>query len=905
MESRAVSIYLNQERFRQSLLDSNNPLEVFKKTYKKVHQHLNFRFEQGGNVRNLVYERSTLIDCLIHFAWHQFSWQGNVSLIAVGGYGRGELHPRSDIDILLLCDENSLKPNQKNAQAFLALLWDIGMEVGHSVRTLSECIRIAAEDVTVVTNLMESRLLQGNLDLLKQLQCATQPEKMWDNNTFFRAKVTEQSARHSKYNHTEYKLEPNVKNGPGGLRDIQTIYWVAKRFFNVSSMNELSGKGFFTEAEYATLLYGEEFLWKVRYGLHLITERVEERLLFDFQKDLAQLFGYKEDDSQLAIERFMHDYYRIVLTLRELNDVLLQFLGEAILKNQTQCITQINERFQLRDFSIELTDPNVFENHPSALLEIFVHAAQNPSVQGFRAATIRLMRENRGLIDDTFRQDPKNNELFIQLLRSPHQVSLQLRRMKRYGILGRYLPEFDRIIGQMQHDLFHIYTVDDHTLNVIEFMQRFLSNEAEEQFPFVTNVAQQLPKIELLYLAGLFHDIAKGRGGDHSSLGAVDALMFCQRLRLSRRDGRLVSWLVERHLAMSFTSQKKDLYDPEVIHAFAKLVSDEIHLDYLYVLTVADMNGTNPNIWNSWRASLLQQLYSETKRALRRGLENPLDREDCISETQELAMEQLLTGSNPFTEQAIWELWQTAGEDYFLRESSEDIVWHTSAILRTSHSNEKKQEQPLVIIKDHTPSGGGYFRGPKHKVSQIFIRTASNKNVFAAMTAVLDQMNLNIQDARIYTTVSGYSMDTFYVLNQEGLPISNSPEIIQSIVHNIHSELSLGEAYPDIIERRTPRQMKHFSSPTRTTISNELSQRYTLLEVISPDRPGFLALIARIFIELNIALVTAKISTLGERVEDVFFITDQYGSRLSDPVLCQHLQKTIEQRLDAKRSDMT
>lgn len=809
----------------------------------------------------------------------------------MGGYGRGELHPQSDIDLLLLLSNTPQQNDLDQAQDFLTLLWDIGLNIGHSVRTLDECIDIAGKDITVATSIMEARVLQGPLSQLKALQIATTPNEMWANEQFFIAKTKEQAQRHDKYNDTEYNLEPNVKNAPGGLRDIQTIQWIAKRFFNVTTLSALHGKGFFTEAEYATLLHGEEFLWKVRYGLHIIAKRAEERLLFDYQKELALLFGYKDKNNQLAIEQFMHEYYRIVLSLRELNDVLLQFLDEAIIqRGRPSKVTPINERFQLRNDFIEAIDAKVFEKNPSALLEVFVLAAQNKNISGIRASTIRLIRENRALIDKHFRQDERNNQLFLELLSSPNKLVSQLKRMKRYGILGRYLPEFDLIIGQMQHDLFHIYTVDDHTFNVIEFMRRFLLPDAEKKFPLVADVAKNLPKIVLLYIAGLYHDIGKGRGGDHSILGVKDAIQFCEQHKLSKREAAFIGWLVRNHLVMSSTSQKQDISDPEVIHNFAKLVGDTIHLNYLYALTVADMNGTNPNIWNNWRASLLQQLYSETKRALRRGLENPIDREEIVYETQKNAMA-LLLEDHHLDQQTISALWETAGDDYFLRESADDIAWHTEAIL-----TQNNPEQPLVLITEHTSKGN-------HKVTQIFIRALSKNNIFAAATSALDQLQLNIQDARIHSSISGYTMDTFYVLDQRGLPLNNDPVQHKKVISRLLKELALSDRYSDIIKRRTPRQLKYFSAPTRTSISNDLSQPHTILEVISPDRSGLLARLARIFVEYNIQLITAKISTLGERVEDIFFITDDNGHRLSDPQLCEQLQKSIREQLDAKTSD--
>ncbi len=887
--------FFDQNRFRQSLAE-NNPITVFKDAINAANTQFDARFKEGEDIRSLVYERALFIDCILHYAWHQFPWDNNISLIAVGGYGRGELHPHSDIDLLVLLGADELAEggdtgNRESIERFLMLLWDIGLEIGHSVRSIDQCVEIAREDITVATNLMECRTLLGNPELRRELMLLTGPDKIWAADEFFRAKWDEQITRHNKHNNTEYNLEPNVKNAPGGLRDIQMIGWAAKRFFGVRTLKQLEGKGFFTEEEFAILLTGEEFLWKVRYGLHMVAGRPEERLLFDHQRELATLFGYRDTDKSLAVEQFMHRYYRIVLALRELNDVMLQFLDEAILqKGHCKTVVPLNERFQLRDNYIEATHIYVFEETPSALLEIFVLMGQNPKIQGVRASTIRLMRENRDLIDDSFRNDRKNTALFLDLLRAPYALVTQLKRMKRYGILGRYLPEFDRVTGQMQHDLFHIYTVDAHTLLVIKNLRNFRHPGAEEIFPVAAHIMNRLPKKELLYIAGLYHDIAKGRGGDHSELGAVDAAAFCERHGLSKRETRLVRWLVEKHLLMSAVSQKQDLSDPEVIHNFANQVGDQMHLDFLYILTVADINATNPDLWNTWRASLMRTLYLETKRALRRGLGTPIDRQELIEETQLAAIRKL--EDKGFTEQQVRALWGDMGDDYFLREGYLDIAWHTEAVSE-HQADEARRDEPIVLIKETTSH--------EHEgATQIFISTRDRDNVFAAVATALDQLNLNIQDARIYNANSGYTVDTFYVLDNQGLPIGEDRERIAHIRTALLEELSLVDEYSDIINRRTPRQLKSFAMPTRTSISNDISSGLTVLEVISPDRPGLLARIGRIFLYFGIRLQNAKIATLGERVEDVFFICDRDGHPLSDPQLCKALQAEICRQLDAR-----
>lgn len=881
----------DEKAFRRSLHSADSIIDPFKDAQEAINTHLNFRFCEGESVKKLVHERAKMTDCLIHYAWNQFTWDSSISLIAVGGYGRGELHPKSDIDILVLMQNGTADQHSSNIEKLLTLLWDIGLDIGHSVRTLDECSSIAKEDITVATNIMEARTLQGDENLLEQLRMDTAPDKMWANDDFFLAKLDEQRQRHAKYNHTEYNLEPNIKNAPGGLRDIQTIKWVAKRFFNANSFEQLNSTGLFTEKEYTILDDGEAFLWRVRYGLHMIAKRPEERLLFEHQRELATLFGYKDNDESMAVEQFMHRFYRIALALRELNDVLLQFLDEAIVKQEQDAkITPLNERFQLHNDYIEITNTTVFTETPSALLEIFVLLGRHSKIKGIRASTIRVIRENLYLINDAFRKNSENNRLFVEFLRSPHMLVTQLKRMARYGILGRYLPEFGRIIGQMQHDLFHIYTVDAHTIKVIDYLRRFLLQRNVDAFPVACQTIRRLPNIELLYVAGLYHDVAKGRGGDHSTLGAVDVIQFCEQHQFTKRETKFAAWLVASHLIMSSVSQKQDLSDPEVIHEFALKMGDQMHLDYLYVLTVADMNATNPDIWNSWRASLLRELYLQTKRALSRGLENPVDRQELINDTQKAAM-RILLNENNVSEQAAWELWQTAGEDYFLRETYQDIAWQTEQILC-----QQNPEQALVFISDENILDEG-------TVTKIFIRAQSKQNIFAATTSILDQYNLNIQSARINNTISGYTMDTFYVLDQEGNALGDKNDIKNRITQSLIEEFEMVDNYSDIIKRRIPRQLKSFASETRTSIHNDTSKEHTILEVISPDRPGFLALLARIFVEYDIAVVTAKITTLGERVEDVFFITDSSGNRLSDPNLCARLETAIRTQLDAKNID--
>jgi len=873
-------------QFQAELALKASPIAAFKKAIRRAHEVLDSRFRDGREIRRLVEDRAWFTDQILREAWERLAWSedADIALLAVGGYGRGELHPYSDIDLLILLDSADHETFREPIERFLTLLWDIGLEVGQSVRSIDECVQEAQADLTVITNLMESRTIAGPERLRQRMQDVTGTSAMWPSKPFFLAKREEQRARHRKYNDTEYNLEPNVKGSPGGLRDIQTILWVARRHFGTLNLHSMVGQGFLLEGEYALLASSQEFLWKVRYALHMLAGRAEDRLLFDHQSSVAALLGFEDPDTKRSIERFMQKYYRVVMGIAELSDLIVQHFEEEILRaGENGPATPLNSRFQLRDGYIEVTHPNVFKRTPFAILEVFVLMAQHPEIKGVCADSIRLLRDHRHLIDDDFRKDIRNTSLFIELFKSPQGIHRNLRRMNRYGILGRYLPEFGHIVGQMQHDLFHIYTVDAHTLNLIKHLRKFKWPELAEKFPLASKLIDKLPKPELIYLAGLYHDIGKGRGGDHSELGAVDAEAFCARHQLPSWDSKLIVWLVQHHLVMSTTAQRKDLSDPQVIHDFAQFVGDQTHLDYLYVLTVADINATNPSLWNSWRASLLRQLYTETKRALRRGLENRLEREEQIRLTQSAALDILVRGGTDPDDAE--QLWSQLGDDYFLRHTANDVAWHTEAILQHPCDG-----NPLVLIKETTQRE---FEGG----TQIFIYAQDQHDFFAVTVAAMAQLNLNIHDARILTSTSQFTLDTYIVLEAEGGSIGENPERIKQIRQGLIDALKNPDEYPSIIQRRVPRQLKHFAFAPQVTIHNDAKRPVTVLELTAPDRPGLLARVGRIFVDFDLSLQNAKIATLGERVEDVFFVTDANNQQLSDPELCIRLQNAIIEQL--------
>ncbi|MAM00580.1 MAG: [protein-PII] uridylyltransferase [Alteromonadaceae bacterium] len=878
---------LSSDALRKIIADGTPVVQACRAILKQAQVSLADAFRAGAPVRELVAARARLVDGILGVLWERqsFARSGDIALIAVGGYGRGELHPHSDIDLLILTRDGVLPEWQDDLSAFVTLLWDLGLDIGHSVRGLDECVAAARGDVTILTNLLETRTLAGPDDMRQNLSARVFADEVCTDHDYFLAKREEQRKRHEKYSNTEYNLEPNLKGSPGGLRDIQNIGWVTKRHFGLDHLEDLTRFSILTHEEYRLLQDGETFLWELRFGLQILADRNENRLLFDHQRALAEILGYRDTEDRLGVELMMQRYYRVALSLSELTDLILQYLEEAILRrDEVDEIVPLNKRFQLRNRYIEAINIPVFAYAPYAILEIFVLIAQHPEIQGIRASTIRALRAHRHLIDDAFRNDLACTSLFMELLKTPHALDDTLSYMKRYNVLGRYLPEFGEIIGQMQYDLFHTYTVDTHTLRVIRNMVRMKDEESREQYPLASRLIHRLPKIELLFIAGLYHDIAKGRGGDHSELGATEVSRFCQRHHLSLRDSQLAAWLVENHLLMSMTAQRKDIADPDIIHSFARQVPSQVHLDYLYVMTVCDISATNPKLWNTWRASLLRQLYIEAKRALRRGSDTPVNRNDWIKATRSEAREML--HAQNFSDDQIDDVWETLEDDYFLQDSTVDIAWQTSSIIRHGDCPE-----PLVLIRDTRG-------GPSDGYTQIVIYMASRMELFAATTAVLEQLNLNIVDARISSGLGPNSLSNYVVLDEKGQPLGKDPARRDRVRERLIEELDDPEDYPGIIDRRTSRQLKHFAFPTEVTFSNDTVNYRTVMEVFTPDRPGLLARISRILLENRIRLVSAKIATLGERVEDVFFITDEQGEPLQDVQSCRVLQEDLCRQLD-------
>jgi [protein-PII] uridylyltransferase len=858
-------------------------LASFREALDRGAAELRSRFEREEPVDQLVRDRARLVDAVLLRAWklHTTGVATDLALVAVGGYGRGELHPCSDIDIMVVVPGDGSDGWQESIERFVTFLWDIGLEVGHSVRTVAQSHEEAAADLTVATTLMESRFLAGARSLFIEVLDAVAEDRIWNSREFFGAKLDEQAARHRRYHDTAYNLEPNIKGSPGGLRDIQVVGWVAKRHFGADTFHQLHQLGFLTDYEYRKLLAGQTFLWRIRWALHTITGRREDRLLFDHQITIAKLFGYEDASFTLAVEQFMQKYYRTVMELSRLNEMLLQLFQEAILLDPAANAERLNARFQVRNGFLEVTGEEVFERTPAALLEMFKLLQERPELRGVSAHTIRLVRRALPLIDEEFRQNPRHHRLFVDIIRAPAGVTHELRRMNRYGVLGRYIPAFGRVVGRMQYDLFHAYTVDEHTLFVVSNLRRLALARFDHEFPALSRIMQSMPRQELIYLAGLFHDIAKGRGGDHSELGAVDAEAFCLEQGLSRYDARLVAWLVRNHLALSITAQKKDINSPEVVRDFARLVGNQTHLDCLYLLTVCDVRATNPKLWNSWKASLFEDFYESTRDALRRGVDHPVDQEELVDEAQAQALQRMR--GKGVRRRRIRKAWDTLGDEYFLRHTPEEIAWHTSQLVRRKPGD----TSPLVAVKQESARGG----------TAVLVYTEFAHRTFATVTAVLDELGLSVLDARITPTSDGRSLDTYLVHENDGAPISD-------LHRSSEIEAALGRAVaatgkpPVRVTRQAPRQVRMFSTPTEIRFNVDESGR-TELELMAGDRPGLLSEVGQALLEAGIAVHAAKIMTIGERAEDVFQISDETGAALTAET-CSGLRAALVRRLDRK-----
>jgi [protein-PII] uridylyltransferase len=823
---------------------------------KQGQNKLEASYRKTGNAAQLLKGRTRLVDTALCSLWQQFGMPSGLALVAVGGYGRGELYPASDIDLLLLVPEGFDAVIEPRLEELVGLLWDIGLDVGHSVRSPNQCVEEAGRDITVQTALLEARLLVGSRSLFSELgaRLATAINPL----NFLKAKRLEQAERYARYNDTPYSLEPNCKESPGGLRDLQIIMWIARASGLGNHWHGLATHGLVTAEEARQLARTEDFLRHLRIRLHLLVGRREERLLFDYQEALAKTFKLSKSATKRASEVLMQRYYRNAKLIIQLNTLVVQNLAASLLPPRETKPRVIDKEFQAIGELLDLRDPELFTREPSALLRCFLVMQQHHELTGMSAPTLRALWGARRSINATFRRQLENRKLFIKLFQQEHLIH-ELRRMNQYDILGQYLPAFGRIVGQMQHDLFHVYTVDQHIMQVIRNLRRFTMPEFAHEYSFCTRLMAAFSDHWLLYIAALFHDIAKGRGGDHSTLGMNDAKRFCREHGLGRENAELIVFLVKTHLMMSTIAQKQDLSDPEIIDAFAAIVKTERQLTALYLLTVADIRGTSPKVWNAWKGKLLEDLYRATLQRLQGKTAQPMT---GLAERQEEAQSLLrYHGLENDVEKPLWKYLDTA---YFMRHDAEEIAWHTRMLYYRSATTE------TVVKARSNPIGEGM---------QVMVYTPDTPDLFARLCGYFAKLGYSIYDAKIHTTQHGYALDSFVLFDPlDQLPYRN---MIALIEHDLAELLRNPPPLEAPTRGRLSRQVKNFPVQPQIEIrADERGNRY-LMSITASDRPGLLYAIARSLSQHHIAVQTAKIATLGERVEDNFLITGEELAKTS------------------------
>ena len=826
-------------------------------------------YEAQPRTSALLKGRAKLVDKEVIRIWQACAMPPQASLLAVGGYGRGELFPASDVDVLVLLPQAADSHMRERLSDMVGALWDIGLEIGHAVRTVDECIEVANEDITVQTTLLEARFLAGDKALFAELN--ERYHAALDVRSFYKAKQLEQQQRYARFDDTPYALEPNCKESPGGLRDLQMLGWIARAAGLGHSWRDLARRRLITGGEASELRSVERFLQHLRIRLHYLTGRAEDRVLFDHQEKLARLMGVDATANRRASEALMQRYYINAKMVTQLNTVLLQNYGTVIFPDRGAAIV-INARFQVVRELLDLRHDDVFERHPSALLECFLLLQQRSELKGMTARTLRTLWINRNRINAAFRADPHNRALFLQILQQKRGIIRAFRRMNEYGILSRYLPPWRRIIGQMQHDLFHVYTVDQHILMVLRNIRRFTMGEHAHEYPLMTRLIMAFDRHWLLYVAALFHDIAKGRGGDHSKLGMADAREFCVLHAIDEEDTALVVWLVEQHLSMSRFAQKEDTSDPEVVQRFALIVGDERHLVALYLLTHADIRGTSPKVWNGWKGKLLEDLFFAAQRLLRGATpQQALGLDDRLEDARRMLR---FHGLRPGVEERLWSELDAV---YFMRHSAEEIAWHTRVLYFRPDAEE-------AVVKARVAEEGDGV--------QVMIFTPDQKELFVRLTGFFGRLGFTIIDAKVHTTRHGHALDSF-MLQDPG-----SESSYRDVITLIEHELTRYLAHPDAIDRpsrgRMSRQVKHFPITPQVSIRPDEAGRHYILSLTAADRPGLLFDIAEVLASHGIRLHTAKIATLGERVEDTFLLT---GAILAQDAQLLRVERELLQRL--------
>ncbi|AAC23362.1 bifunctional uridylyltransferase/uridylyl-removing protein [Haemophilus influenzae] len=813
------------------------------------------------SIFELIENRCDFYDALLIQLWQEIglSEQQGISLIAVGGYGRREMFPLSDLDFLILVEQTPSHEIEEKITQFIQFLWDCGFEVGNSVRTLEQCELEGKQDITIATNLLEARFLTGNRPHFDVLNELVKRADFWSKEDFFNAKVQEQIERYQRYHNTAYNLEPDIKFSPGGLRDLHLLYWVALRHSGALTLEAILQSGFIYPQEYQQLQESRAFLFKVRFALHLILKRYDNRLLFDRQIKVSELLGFRGEGNP-AVEKMMKCFFQALHRISLISNLLIQHYRENVLSsNQDTVIDQLDDDFQLINQSLCLRNSFVFQEKPARILDLFFYLTQYEHVN-IHSDTLRQLQISLEQLSQKLCEIPAAREKFLRLFNQSNAIKRAFMPMHQYGVLTAYLPQWQAIEGLMQFDLFHIYTVDEHTLRVMLKLESFLPKGSAQEHPIAHRIFSQLSDRTLLYIAALFHDIAKGRGGDHAELGAEDVADFAQLHGLDRREIDTLAWLVQSHLLMSITAQRRDIHDPEVVMNFAEAMQNQVRLDYLTCLTVADICATNGNLWNSWKRSLFASLYEFTEQQFSQGMKELLDYSEKSAENRKLAQQILTQDYSDITSISIEKLWTRCPEDYFVRNTPKQIAWHTSLLVDFV-------EALLVKISNRFSLGG----------TEVFIYCQDQPHLFNKVVSTIGAKKFSIHDAQIITTQDGYVFDSFIIteLNGELVEFDRRRELEQALTVALQSEkLPALSIVPN-------RQLQHFTVQTDVRFLQENKKEHTEMELVALDKAGLLAQVSQIFTELNLNLLNAKITTVGEKAEDFFILTNQFGQALA------------------------
>ncbi len=847
-------------------MNASTSIEALRDALRQSRDALREAYLKGRKPGWLLREHARLIDRTLQALWRAHGPASGMALVATGGYGRGELFPCSDVDVLILLGAEPAAEDRERLERLVGMFWDVGLEIAHSVRTVDACVETAQADITIETSLLEARLLAGGAALFRRLAKAI--GRIVEPAAFLKAKKLEQEQRHAKHRDTPFALEPNLKEAPGGLRDLQVIRWIAQACGIGRHWRDLASRGLLERGEALRLGRHETALQDLRIRLHYLAGRREDRIAFDYQDALARQCGYGAKPSRRASEQLMQAYYRNAKAITQLNTILLQNLQARFAPEAETAPRVLNERFQARGTLLEARREDLFEREPRAILESFLLMQQHGDLRGMSAGTLRALWRARGRLDARLRRDPLARLLFVHILQQPRGIVHEFRRMNQYDVLGGYLPEFGRIVGQMQHDLYHAYTVDQHILMVLRNLRRFTMPEFAHEFPLCSQLVSGFERRWLLYVAALFHDIAKGRGGDHSTLGTADARRFCRRHGLSREDTDLIAFLVEHHLTLSSVAQKQDADDPAVARAFAATVGSERRLVALYLLTVADIRGTSPKVWNGWKAKLLEDLFRLTRRVI--AGEAPA-RHTAVAEKQAEAARLLrLYALSDAVKDRFWASLDTA---YFLRHDAQEIAWQT----RNLHYR-VDTTTPVVRVR-LAPFGEGL---------QVMIYTPDREALFARICGYFERAHFNIAEAKIHTTRNGYALDTFMVLGKG--PGDHYRDMMALIESELAAELQSQAPLPPPGSSRVSRHVRHFPIPPAVDIRPDERGAYHSLNIVASDRPGLLYRVARQLAGYRLNLHSAKINTLGDRAEDVFLIS---GAALSDSKAVLKLEQEL------------